>query len=180
MTKTIEKECLACNKKFNAPLREVNRGNGRYCSIDCGRKSRSLFKKEKKHNCHCSYCLKTFYRNNSKQKVSKSGLYFCNRICKEKAQRLDGIKEIHPEHYGKGIFDYRKFALEQKPHICERCGYNKITQILEVHHKDRNRNNNNILNLEILCPNCHDEEHYLTNSGKWLKRDLFVEQDHLE
>ncbi len=42
---------------------------------------------------------------------------------------------------------------------CNRCGYNKIKNILGVHHKDRDRHNNNMNNLEVLCPNCHSEEH---------------------
>lgn len=42
---------------------------------------------------------------------------------------------------------------------CERCGYDKYIKILGVHHIDRNRNNNSIQNLEVLCPNCHSEEH---------------------
>lgn len=41
---------------------------------------------------------------------------------------------------------------------CERCQNttwlgNKIP--LELHHKDGDRNNNEIENLELLCPNCH-------------------------
>ncbi|MBI3573571.1 hypothetical protein HY090_00790 [Candidatus Kaiserbacteria bacterium] len=35
-----------------------------------------------------------------------------------------------------------------------------------MHHKDRNRNNNSLGNLELICPNCHYEEHYLEKS--WL------------
>jgi len=42
---------------------------------------------------------------------------------------------------------------------CERCGYDAVPKILGVHHKDRNRNNNEIFNLEVLCPNCHSLEH---------------------
>jgi 5-methylcytosine-specific restriction endonuclease McrA len=42
---------------------------------------------------------------------------------------------------------------------CERCGYDKEPQILGVHHKDRNRNNNGLSNLEVLCPMCHSLEH---------------------
>lgn len=42
---------------------------------------------------------------------------------------------------------------------CERCGYNKL-EVLQVHHKDRNRENNDLNNLELVCPNCHFEEHY--------------------
>lgn len=49
---------------------------------------------------------------------------------------------------------------------CERCNYNKY-EILQVHHKDQDRNNNNLENLELICPNCHYEEHFLEKS--WLK-----------
>ena len=42
---------------------------------------------------------------------------------------------------------------------CQRCGYNNEPLILGIHHKDRNRHNNDISNLEILCPNCHSLEH---------------------
>lgn len=42
---------------------------------------------------------------------------------------------------------------------CERCSYNENIQILGVHHKDRNRKNNDLSNLEVLCPNCHSLEH---------------------
>lgn len=33
---------------------------------------------------------------------------------------------------------------------------------LELHHKDGNKNNNNLSNLELRCPNCH----YFTNTYK--------------
>ncbi len=52
---------------------------------------------------------------------------------------------------------------------CEKCGYAKY-EILQVHHKDRSRGNNNLDNLELLCPNCHFEEHYFEKS--WLKEDV--------
>ncbi len=51
---------------------------------------------------------------------------------------------------------------------CERCRYAK-QEILQVHHKDRNHDNNDINNLELICPNCHFEEHYLEKS--WLKNN---------
>lgn len=56
--------------------------------------------------------------------------------------------------------------LKERGVVCERCGYNK-KEILHVHHKDRNRNNNDLENLELICPNCHYEEHYSVKS--WLK-----------
>ena len=56
--------------------------------------------------------------------------------------------------------------MEIKGRKCERCSYNKY-EILQVHHKNKDRNDNNIDNLELICPNCHFEEHYLEKS--WLK-----------
>ena len=50
---------------------------------------------------------------------------------------------------------------------CEKCSYSKI-EILQVHHIDRNRVHNELENLELLCPNCHYEEHLLRKS--WLHR----------
>ncbi|MBX4189597.1 HNH endonuclease [Candidatus Parcubacteria bacterium] len=48
---------------------------------------------------------------------------------------------------------------------CERCTYDK-DEILQVHHKNRNRNDNRLENLELICPNCHYEEHYLNKRMK--------------
>ena len=36
-----------------------------------------------------------------------------------------------------------------------------------MHHKDRNRSNNDPCNLEILCPTCHDLEHFLKGDGMY-------------
>ncbi len=43
---------------------------------------------------------------------------------------------------------------------CERCEYAKL-EILQVHHKNRNKEDNRLDNLELICPNCHYEEHFL-------------------
>ena len=58
--------------------------------------------------------------------------------------------------------------LSARQGVCERCGYNKL-EILHVHHKDKNRNNNSLENLELICPNCHYEEHHLGKKS-WLKK----------
>jgi len=42
------------------------------------------------------------------------------------------------------------------PFYCELCGQQKNVLI---HHKDRNRNNNSLQNLQILCASCHAIEH---------------------
>lgn len=49
-----------------------------------------------------------------------------------------------------------------KPFKCECCSlaeWNGEKIPLELHHKDENHYNNNLENLEILCPNCHALSH---------------------
>lgn len=45
-----------------------------------------------------------------------------------------------------------------KEHKCENCGLSEWLDQpipLELHHKDGNRNHNEIENYQLLCPNCH-------------------------
>jgi len=51
-------------------------------------------------------------------------------------------------------FNYRKLAFANYDPLCAHCGFG-IPAVLEVAHIDGNRNNNEIGNLVILCPNCH-------------------------
>lgn len=57
--------------------------------------------------------------------------------------------------------DSRSAALERAGHACQRCGRSKglFGWRLHVHHKDENRQNNDLSNLEVLCPRCHMREH---------------------
>lgn len=106
----------------------------------------------------CAYCGKEFFRAPSKLENSKSGQYFCCREHKDLAQRVDSGEKfsiIRPEHYGNGERNYREKAFKKYPHKCVICGYKEDERILQVHHRDSNRNNNDIDNLVILCPNCH-------------------------
>jgi hypothetical protein len=65
---------------------------------------------------------------------------------------------------------YRETALSVKEQKCERCGYDKYPEILVVHHRDRNRKNGAKENLELLCPNCHEEEHFLNSDGRFTNK----------
>ena len=55
---------------------------------------------------------------------------------------------------------YRALLKRAKiPVVCSKCGI-KDKRVLSVHHKDRNRKNNDLKNLEWLCRNCHFLVHW--------------------
>lgn len=168
--KTISKTCSYCHNSFEASLKEHNRGNAKYCCRKCNYDSKKGITKLQTTNCVCTFCSKAFYRNTSKQKNAKSGLQFCCRKCKDDAQKLSSnIKAIHPSHYGTGnsIPKYRKIAFANLEVKCNRCGFEKYPDILEVHHKNLNRKINTLDNLEILCPTCHQIEHFKSKTGRY-------------
>jgi 5-methylcytosine-specific restriction endonuclease McrA len=106
----------------------------------------------------CPICSKKFEAKSGSPKQKRT----CSYACSNKLFRVNN-KSIYID----GRSTYRKKALSKLPNLCNRCGYNSYIDILEVHHKDRNRKNNDISNLEILCPNCHSEEHYQSGDGRW-------------
>jgi hypothetical protein len=149
--------CKYCNNEFTPAQKELNRGNGKFCSLGCSGKGRAI--KVKEPNCSCAQCSTSFYRSCSKLKNSKSGLQFCSRSCKEKAQKLGGIREIMPPHYGKAsVIKYRKL-FDEADLQCARCGYAEFRSAVHIHHKDQDRNNNTKDNLIPLCACCHSALH---------------------
>lgn len=168
-----EKQCEQCGITFQALNREINRGFGRFCTRHCAQVFNSRLRYSKNlPNTTCANCGADFYRNPSKLALSRSGLHFCSRACKDVAQRIDGLKDLHPPHYGTGTggSTYRQLAFRSFPHYCNRCKWDIEPGILIVHHKDRDRTHNKVENLELLCPNCHEHEHFQAGDGRWGKR----------
>ena len=151
----------------------------------------------RKPNTKCLVCGKSIYRRPVEM---ARGRVFCGQKCYGTANRKEtpcvvcgtpilasanaktcsrSCANIHRAgmHYKTGsprdkVKDQRSIKLRvfaSKGEKCELCGYNK-KGILNVHHKDKNRQNNDLSNLELLCPNCHAEKHYLEKS--WLRGTL--------
>ena len=143
-------ECDYCNKNFELSKTLFNkrrkRNNKIYCSRECAYKDRT-----KKEKFICSKCGKYFYRTPTRTEKSKSGMVFCSKSCSNSYNNTFRHKV--------SINTYRRIAFENYPHKCAICGWDKDERILEVHHIDENRKNNNLSNLIILCPICH---RYLT------------------
>lgn len=148
----VDVKCQICTNIFTRQKRQLNT-EYHCCSAMC-----LNIAKGNSIELHCDHCGDLFIRAKSKLELSKSGKYFCSRKCKDTAQKY--MIEIQPDHYGQitGHTTYREKAFKTYLPLCNRCGYSN-KEALEVHHKDRNRENNEISNLEILCANCHTIEH---------------------
>lgn len=151
MKRTLrDKKCPQCKSNFR-PRHSVQK----FCSIPCRGLSCSTKKKVE-----CANCGTPFLKKRSSLKNSRSGMFFCDRKCKDTAQRLGGIKVIQPSHYGtgNGKWDYRQRAFDFYAKICSRCEYADFEQMLDVHHVNGDRDDNDVTNLEVLCVWCHGLE----------------------
>ena len=80
------------------------------------------------------------------------------------AERLDRIVADARRVRAEREQGYRSQALKLFPWICGRCARefdHTTVELLTVHHKDHNHDNNppNGSNWELLCLYCHDNEH---------------------
>jgi hypothetical protein len=142
------KRCDVCSKIFFIPKHRLK--FYKTCSYAC----RGISQRNKISRA-CATCGKEVLRSPSKLKKSRSGLVFCNRECKQKAQQIGGISLIQPRHYKDGASEYRKRAFRKFGKVCNQCGYSDYEVMLDVHHLDKNRANNRLGNLEVLCVWCH-------------------------
>lgn len=153
---TIKVKCIIHNFEFETKYENVRRDNRKH-HICPKCQQQDLDNKSIKEECECAYCHNKFFRAPSKLGNSKSGLLFCCREHKDLAQRIDSgekFNSIRPDHYNNGM-NYREKALREYQHKCAICNWNEDTDVLEVHHIDENRQNNELDNLIILCPICH-------------------------
>lgn len=100
--------------------------------------------------------------------LKKLGIEYAGQQNK-KGQQKGPNKYLDSSHYtGKNARPIKSAVLREKlirdgikKDCCERCGakyWNGKKLPLELHHKDGNHYNNELDNLEILCPNCHAVE----------------------
>ena len=144
--------CIICSKHtYKRPLQIERNGGRAFCGMACYGIS---CRKESP----CTVCGKLILASLNKKT--------CSRSCAN--THRTGIKyQINRPRDKVASQRAIKIRVMQERGIkCERCGYDK-KEVLQIHHKDRNKNNNIVDNLELICPNCHFEEHYLEKS--WLK-----------
>lgn len=159
-------DCKQCNQRHLSRIRRNSKNE--FCS---GRCARDYIKQNGSVTTICAWCKLEHTKKKSQLVNSKSGLYFCTRKCKDEAQKIGGIKEIQPLHFGtakdQGSEIYRKL-FEDHEFFCNRCGYKEFKVAVQIHHIDENRTNNDKTNLIPLCANCH----WALHNNKWGLKEI--------
>ncbi len=145
--------CIMCNTPiYKRPCEmEKNKGNV-FCSVAC-------FDKKRSKGIPCIVCSKLVLRKFHKKtcsracsNINRTGTKYKMNRPKDKVVYMDGLKMR---------------LLIERGDTCQRCSFSN-TELLIIHHVDRDRTHNDLTNLELICPNCHAAEHYLGKS--WIKR----------
>ena len=138
--------CLICDKGIYRRPGEIKLNKGR---VFCGQ---SCFGISCRKEHPCIVCKKPILAGLHKKT--------CSRACANKNRAGTKYKRGRPRDKVRSQLALKKRLLKERGTQCGRCTYTKA-KILQVHHKDRDRKNNSLENLELLCPNCHMEEHHL-------------------
>ena len=156
--RAVSKTCEKCGESF---LERANKVRAKkYCSVKC-RTAAAVHRV----GVDCAACGIPFTVTLSRLASSKSGLLFCSRTCKDRTQRIGGIEEVLPSHYGTGKRNsdvYRRIykeAYRVDQLKCERCGYCEFECGVDIHHIDGDETNNEACNLKALCSPCHRALH---------------------
>ena len=137
--------CLECDYSWSTFAQNIIYGNNHECP-NCGNHSKQM------NVFHCENCGKEIIRRNSDITKNKSGYFYCSRQCGNEYKNKIKVENVD---WNNSIWSYRRRAFEKYEHKCCVCGWAEDERILEVHHIDEDRSNNEISNLCIICPICH-------------------------
>jgi len=149
----VRKECLHCGNDFFVPPCKAE--TGKFCSRAC---YAGWASENGSVQLTCEVCGKVYRRH--KSNFRSKGMT-CGNKCKGLSYRTS--KPVSGDYPAVKSWMRRRDMIK----FCNRCKYNENPGILVLHHIDRDRTNNDLQNLEILCPNCHALEHHLEIKEGW-------------
>lgn len=137
--------CFICGKAFQVIYHRVN--VAKYCSQKCYHKS---MKGRGNITVKCQTCEREF-------RISPSRIHrkkFCSKICYAIWDCTRPSRSPYPNNIRRKL---GRMGIVTK---CSTCGYSSHPEILEIHHIDHDRSNNQWDNLTVICPNCHKLHHF--------------------
>ena len=135
--------CRVCDKTIYRRPFEIERGPV-FCSSTC-------YGLHNKKTHRCPMCGIHILAGEKKK--------YCSRTCANKSRTGIAYKSGSPKDKVKNHRSLRDLIFQKRGPKCEDCGFD-AHEILQIHHIDRDRKNNTLTNLRLLCPNCHALEHF--------------------
>ena len=85
---------------------------------------------------------------------------YCNNKCQGNHKRYLIFKKIEEGDTSFPEESYKQYLIEKYGAKCMECEWNKVHSItgrvpIQLEHIDGNSDNHNLINLKLLCPNCH-------------------------
>lgn len=183
----VLRNCDVCGTQFSGRM------GAKRCSEKCSvigyRRWQNLRNQAKSQPAEpriCVYCGTTYLlKANRKTCSSKCSDAYRRQRARERAGQAKRTKVKH-RNTGKGRGQdqrgsknptwsgghttYREIGFDNLVNLCNRCG---STRHLVVHHRDRDRSNPALDNLEILCRSCHLKEHAIRDqrTGQFISTD---------
>ena len=125
-----------------------------------------------------------------KKHLTGMQLKFCGKSCRAKAT-YHNQPNTNENQKKRGI-KRKLYVIKEKGGACQKCGYNKNIAALSFHHRNpeektfgldiRKFSNTNMESLkleadkcDLLCSNCHMEEHHPTYDMELVKKDASTE-----
>lgn len=147
--------CKVCLKEFYVPNYRVS--SAKFCSIHC-----QNHKQYDKWIFNCVNCKKECVAPPSRRNYRKK---FCSIECTNSKRQTD--KELRKKIKALNVLSrgnnssrrLRNNIFKIKKPQCEICGYNEYDFNIDLHHIDKNCNNNELHNISILCVMCHRKLH---------------------
>jgi len=134
--------CKNCDKKLSYDKRK-NKFCSKNCSVSYNNKNRGI-------NPLCKNCNIELPKGNKK---------YCNGKCNQEYNFKQRIILIENGEYVSPRV-LKRYLVYKFGYKCNNCGITEWDNkpiTLELEHKDGNSTNNNLDNIELLCPNCHSQ-----------------------
>jgi hypothetical protein len=172
-----------------------NKRHGKYCTKSCAAKTNNVKfpKKNKATNIiggkkgfqktivptehKCIGCSNVY--------VSSTPRKYCTSGCGSKHRKRTKFSYIKEQQKASSSKQGRDYLIDVHGAKCFLCGWNSVNEKtgvcpIELDHIDGNSDNNHLLNLRLLCPNCHSLQptHKALNigNGRHNRRKRYYEQ----